>query len=135
MAMIVRDQLQIRHSALDAPKNQVVIGVTRVVPKATCSPIPGSKRIVYWSSGVVSDLELSNDAGKRVANGDAAVDVCPRFLFALRAKTSGYNGVVPPKVTPSTASKLWLNGQKMEVQSIDTNIAVKFWMTVACFFG
>lgn len=57
------------------------------------------------------------------------------FMFALRAKTSGYNGVAPPKVSPSTASKLWLNGQKMEVQSVDTNIAVRFWMTVVCLFG
>jgi hypothetical protein len=57
------------------------------------------------------------------------------FLFALRAKTSGYNGDAPPRVTPSTASKLWLNGQKMEVQSVDTNTAVGFWMTVVCLLG
>jgi hypothetical protein len=57
------------------------------------------------------------------------------FMFALRAKTSGYNGDAPPKVTPSTASKLWLSGQKMEVQSVDTNMAVRFWMTVVCLFG
>jgi hypothetical protein len=57
------------------------------------------------------------------------------FMFALRAKTSGYNGDAPPRVTPSTASKLWLSGQKMEVQSVDTNTAVRFWMTVVCLFG
>ena len=38
------------------------------------------------------------------------------FMFALHAKTAVYNGSAPAKVTPSTASKLWLNGQKMEVQ-------------------
>ena len=34
------------------------------------------------------------------------------FMFALHAKTAVYNGGAPAKVTPSTASKLWLNGQK-----------------------
>jgi hypothetical protein len=57
------------------------------------------------------------------------------FMFALRAKTAGYNGDAPSKVTPSTASKLWLNGQKMEVRSVDTSTAVMFWMTVVCLFG
>ena len=57
------------------------------------------------------------------------------FIFALRAKTGGYNGAAPPKVTPSTASKLWLSSQKMEVQSVDTNTAIMFWMAVACLFG
>lgn len=57
------------------------------------------------------------------------------FMFALRAKTSNYNGDAPPKVTPSTASKLWLNSQKMEVQAVDANTAVMFWMTVVCLFA
>lgn len=57
------------------------------------------------------------------------------FMFALRAKTSGYNGDAPPKVTPSTASKLWLSSQKMEVQSVDTSTAIQFWMTVVCLFA
>ena len=57
------------------------------------------------------------------------------FMFALHAKTSGYNGDAPPKVTPATASKLWLNGQKMEVQSVDTSTAITFWMAVVCLFG
>jgi hypothetical protein len=57
------------------------------------------------------------------------------FMFALRAKTSGYNGDAPTRITPSTASKLWLSGQKMEVKSVNTNTAVTFWMTVVCLFG
>jgi hypothetical protein len=57
------------------------------------------------------------------------------FMFALRAKTVGYNGDAPPKVTPSTASKLWLSSQKMELQSTDTSPAVLFWMAVICLFG
>src|SRR5271166_3976921 len=56
------------------------------------------------------------------------------FLFALRAKTSVYNGGAPVKVTPSTASKLWLSGQKMEVRSVDSGNGVLFWMAVLCLF-
>ena len=36
------------------------------------------------------------------------------FLFALHAKTAVYGGVAQTKVTPSTASKLWVGGQKMQ---------------------
>jgi hypothetical protein len=57
------------------------------------------------------------------------------FFFALRAKTAVYNGGAPAKVTPSTASKLWLSSQKMEVQPVDTNAAILFWMTILSFFA
>ena len=43
------------------------------------------------------------------------------FLFALHAKTAVYNGGAPAKVTPVTASKLWLSGQKMEACSVDSS--------------
>ena len=48
------------------------------------------------------------------------------FMFALHAKTAVYNGDAPAKVTPSTASKLWLSGQKMEVRSADPGDQVAF---------
>jgi hypothetical protein len=57
------------------------------------------------------------------------------FMFALHAKTAVYNGGAPAKATPSTASKLWLNGQKMEVGSIDSSNGVMFWITVLCLIG
>lgn len=56
------------------------------------------------------------------------------FLFALHAKTAVYNGGAPAKITPTTASKLWLSGQKMEVLSVDSISAVLFWMAVLCLF-
>lgn len=56
------------------------------------------------------------------------------FLFALRAKTLVYNGGAPAKVTPSTASKLWLSGHKMEVRSTDSGNSILFWMAVLCLF-
>jgi len=57
------------------------------------------------------------------------------FMFALHAKTAVYDGGAPAKVTPSTASKLWLSGQKMEVQSVDSDSGVLFWMAVLCLIG
>jgi len=57
------------------------------------------------------------------------------FFFALHAKTALYDGAAPVKVTTSTASKLWLNGQKMQVQSVDSSACALFWMTVFCLWG
>ena len=57
------------------------------------------------------------------------------FMFALRAKIDVYNGVAPAKATPSTASKLWVSGQKMEVQSVDPGTGMLFWMAVLCLIG
>lgn len=57
------------------------------------------------------------------------------FMFALHAKTSVYSRTGPAKATPSTASKLWLSGQKMEVQSVDSGSGMLFWMAVLCLVG
>jgi hypothetical protein len=43
------------------------------------------------------------------------------FWFALHAKTGVYGDGIPVKVTPSTAGKLWLNGQKMEIQPVTSS--------------
>jgi hypothetical protein len=57
------------------------------------------------------------------------------FFFALHAKTAVYNGGAPVKVTPSTSSKLWLSGNKVEIRSADLSSgAMLFWMTVLCLF-
>lgn len=50
------------------------------------------------------------------------------FLFVLQAKTAVYNGKAQAKVTPTTASKLWANGHKWEVQSVSSTTAIQFWM-------
>jgi hypothetical protein len=56
------------------------------------------------------------------------------FLFALRAKVAVYNGNAPAKVTPTTSAKLWLSGQKMEVQSLDSSTAIWFWLALLSLF-
>jgi hypothetical protein len=57
------------------------------------------------------------------------------FFFALHAKTSVYNGS-SANVTPSTASKLWVSGQKMETHAPESATGgVLFWMSVLCLFG
>ena len=43
------------------------------------------------------------------------------FWFALHAKTGVYGDGIPVKVTPSTAGKLWLSGQKMEIQPVTSS--------------
>ena len=57
------------------------------------------------------------------------------FFFALHAKLAVYNGGAPVKVTPSTASKLWTNGQKMQVRLDDSIANALFWMALLCFCG
>jgi hypothetical protein len=57
------------------------------------------------------------------------------FLFAFHAKTAVYKSGVPVNATPSTSSKLWLNGQKMEVRSVDFSATVMCWMVVLCLYG
>jgi hypothetical protein len=58
------------------------------------------------------------------------------FLFALHAKTAVYNGSAPAKVTPSTASKLWVSGQKMEIQPVDSATGgALFFVALLCVFG
>ena len=57
------------------------------------------------------------------------------FLFALHAKTEVYNGGAPAKITPTTASKLWLSGQKMQLQSVDSSSGVLFFIALLCVFG
>ena len=63
-----------------------------------------------------------------------AVLVCALvFFFALHAKTSIYNGS-GVNVTPSTASKLWLGGQKIQTHSLESNVGLLFWMAVLYLF-
>ncbi len=57
------------------------------------------------------------------------------FLFALHAKTAAYNGGAPAKVTPSTASKLWVSGQKMEAPPVEPGSSVLFCMIFLCLFA
>ncbi|HUI83703.1 MAG TPA: hypothetical protein VL240_05740, partial [Candidatus Binatia bacterium] len=55
-------------------------------------------------------------------------------FFALHAKTAVYDGGAPAKVTPSTASRLWVSGQKLEIPpSFDP--AGLFFMAVLLVFG
>jgi hypothetical protein len=56
------------------------------------------------------------------------------FFFALHAKTAVYEGSAA-KITPSTASKLWESGQKLEPHTLQSSTgSVLFWMAVICLF-
>src|SRR5690242_16328713 len=58
------------------------------------------------------------------------------FFFALHAKTAVYQGASPPKISPATASKMWLSGQKLQapVATIDRTPSL-FWFLVVMLFG
>ena len=56
------------------------------------------------------------------------------FFFAWHAKTAVYSGGGPVKATPSTAAKLWLNGQKMGVPSVETSAPPLFATAFLCLW-
>ncbi len=56
------------------------------------------------------------------------------FLFVLRAKTDVYREHTAVKVTPSTASKLWLSG-KLEVAPVETTHTALIWMELLLLVG
>jgi hypothetical protein len=49
------------------------------------------------------------------------------FFFALHAKTAVYGTSAHSNVTPSTASKLWVSGQKMPARVAPIQIAPLLW--------
>jgi len=54
------------------------------------------------------------------------------FFFALHAKTAVYNHGAPAKLTPSTSSKLWSSGQKMETGPFASDGGRLLWMALFC---
>lgn len=56
------------------------------------------------------------------------------FFFAMHAKTALYGTPAGSRVTPSTASKLWVDGQKMPVQ-VPVQIAPLFWPLFLSLLG
>ncbi len=58
------------------------------------------------------------------------------FLFVLHAKTAVYNAGAPVKATPSTASKLWISGEKAQVPPVvDLSGGALAWMAVMCLYA
>jgi len=57
------------------------------------------------------------------------------FFFALHAKTAVYEGSAA-KITPSTASKLWVSGQKLEIPTLKSCTGtLLFWMAAICLLS
>lgn len=61
------------------------------------------------------------------------------FFFALHAKTAVYNNGAPVKLSPSTSSKLWPSGEKMQSRPSVVDNGVLLWMAAFCllqpYFG
>jgi len=56
------------------------------------------------------------------------------FFFAWHAKTAGYSHHGIAKALPSTAAKLWLNGQKTEIPAANSSAAPVLWAAILCIF-
>ena len=52
------------------------------------------------------------------------------FLFALHAKTGVYGSGTSGKVTSSTSAKMWLNGQRAEVEPTAQAGALLIWFAI-----
>jgi len=57
------------------------------------------------------------------------------LFFALHAKVAVYDGCAPVKATPSTASKLWVNSQKMQVPSLVSSPTAASRVALLCLSG
>jgi hypothetical protein len=57
------------------------------------------------------------------------------FFFALHAKTAVYRGVSQPKITPSTASKLWAGGEKVEGRFLAPPSVSPSWLICLALLG
>ena len=57
------------------------------------------------------------------------------FFFALHAKTAVYGTANQAKITPSTASKLWASGQKLEARSVIPQSAPPSWLIFLSLLG
>jgi hypothetical protein len=57
------------------------------------------------------------------------------FLFAFHAKTSVYGSGAGGEITPSTCAKLWLNGQKLEVEPCLQPVTLLFGFAILLFHG
>ena len=52
------------------------------------------------------------------------------FFFAFHAKTGVYSSATSVKVTASTCAKMWLNGQKAEVEPTGQAGALLIWFAI-----
>jgi hypothetical protein len=53
------------------------------------------------------------------------------FFFALHAKTAVYGAATQTKVTPSTSSKMWVSGQKMDARVLPPSAVPLFCAVVS----
>jgi hypothetical protein len=52
------------------------------------------------------------------------------FLFALQAKTGVYGNGSATQVTSSTSAKMWLNGQRVEVEPTAQSGTLLIWFAI-----
>jgi hypothetical protein len=99
------------------------------------SPIPDSHVCYYKALTALVTQTAQTEHHERLWRTPLLALCGLVFFFALHAKIAVYNGGAPVKATPSTASKLWINGQKMQVRSGDSSPSALFVVTLLCLYG
>jgi len=57
------------------------------------------------------------------------------FFFALHAKTAVYGAANQTRITPSTSSKMWSSGQKLDARCFAPQSAPLFWPILLTLLG
>lgn len=57
------------------------------------------------------------------------------FFFALHAKTAVYRGISHGQITPSTASKLWAGGEKIDARFVAPQSVSPSWLICLGLLG
>ena len=105
-----------------------------VVPRLSCfcRVFVLGRQMVYANRGASPEMRFQSRK-ETLCRTLIVIVVCALvFLFAYHAKTGVY-GPSKAKVTPVTASKLWVSSQKMEPAPQST--AMVLWAAVLCFFA
>ena len=103
--------------------------------RATCSQVRGWNLCYYGPPGSLEPVSLQTVHNARLWR-NLLLGLCGLvFFFALHSKTALYNGSAPVKVTTATASKLWLDGQKMQIRSVDSGSGALIWTAFFCLYG
>jgi len=108
------------------------------IGSAITQPAHQSGVLSYKKLRVVSNLLSVNSRTKQdeMIRRACVVTFCFLvFLFALRAKTAVYHSGAQGKITPSTASKLWVSAEKSEARGVAFPSVLPPWLTFLSLFG
>lgn len=114
-----------------APRNVVLKPIAPVRAHQSSAVAFNKLRVVRTLPGVDSRTKQN----ERIRRACVAAFCFLVFLFALRAKTAVYLNGAAGKITPSTASKLWISAEKFEARAVAVPSVLSPWLTFLSLFG